>query len=55
MIRIGNKIEGVNYTKRPGSYVIIEREEDKKVAIATTPAEDLFFLGGGIESRRDRT
>ncbi len=54
MIRIGNKIEGVNYTKRLGSYAIIEREEDKKVAIATIPEGDKFFLGGGIEKRRNR-
>lgn len=54
MIRIGSKIEGVSYTKRLGSYGIIEREEDKKVAIATTPEKDKFFLGGGIEKRRDR-
>jgi len=54
MIRIGRKIEGVNYTKRLGSYVIIEREEDKKIAIATVPEGDKFFLGGGIEKRRNK-
>lgn len=48
MIRIGNKVEGVIYTKRPASYVIIERKEDKKIAIATE-GETYFFLGGGIE------
>lgn len=47
MIRIGKKIEGIKYTKRPGVYVIIEREEDNKIAIATDG--DWFFLGGGIE------
>lgn len=55
MIRIGSKIEGVNYTKRLGSYAIIEREEDKKVAIATDAEGVYFFLGGGIEKRRNRT
>lgn len=49
MIRIGNKVEGIQYTKRYGSYVIIEREEDKKIAIATDGKTD-FFLGGGIEN-----
>lgn len=48
MIRIGNKVEGVIYTKRPASYVIIERKEDKKIAIATE-GKTYFFLGGGIE------
>ena len=49
MIRIGNKVEGVIYTKRPASYVIIERKEDKKIAIATE-GKTYFFLGGGIEN-----
>ena len=48
MLRIGNKIEGVKYTKRPASYVIIERKEDEKIAIATE-GKTYFFLGGGIE------
>lgn len=51
MIRIGNKVEGVKYTKRPASYVIIERKEDKKIAIATE-GKTYFFLGGGIEYDR---
>lgn len=50
MIRIGNKKEGVKYTKRPASYVIIEREEDKKIAIVTE-GKTYFFLGGGIENK----
>ncbi len=49
MIRIGKKVEGVIYTKRPASYVIIEREEDRKIAIATE-GKTYFFLGGGIEN-----
>ncbi|MCI9015719.1 MAG: NUDIX domain-containing protein [Clostridia bacterium] len=49
MIRIGNKVEGVIYTKRSASYVIIERKEDKKIAIATE-GKTYFFLGGGIEN-----
>lgn len=48
MIRIGEKIEGKKYTKRPGSYVIIERKEDEKIAIVTE-GKTYFFLGGGIE------
>lgn len=49
MVRIGNKVEGAKYTKRPASYVIIERKEDKKIAIATE-GKTYFFLGGGIEN-----
>lgn len=48
MIRIGDKMEGKKYTKRPGSYVIIERKEDEKIAIVTE-GKTYFFLGGGIE------
>lgn len=47
MKRIGKKKEGLQYTKRPGAYAIIEREEDDKIAIATDG--EYFFLGGGIE------
>ena len=47
MIRIGTKKENVEYTKRNGVYVIIERKEDRKIAIATDGT--YFFLGGGIE------
>ena len=49
MVRIGNKQNGVKYTKRDASYVIIEHQEDNKIAIATTIDGDYFFLGGGIE------
>ena len=47
MIRIGKKVEGVKYTKRFATYVIIERKEDSKIAIATDGT--FFLLGGGIE------
>ena len=47
MIGIGTKKENVEYTKRNGVYVIIERKEDRKIAIATDGT--YFFLGGGIE------
>ena len=51
MKRIGKKVEGVIYNKRPGAYVIIERDEDDKIAIVTdTNTTDIYFLlGGGIE------
>lgn len=49
MVRIGNKVEGAKYTKRHASYVIIERKEDKNIAIATE-GKTYFFLGGGIEN-----
>lgn len=47
MVRIGTKLENVIYAKRDGAYVIIEREEDNKIAIATDGT--WFFLGGGLE------
>ena len=47
MIRIGTKLNNVTYTKRDGAYVIIERNDDDKIAIATDGT--WFFLGGGIE------
>jgi len=47
---INQKEEGIVYTKRPGSYAIIIREEDKKICIATADNE-VFFLGGGIENK----
>lgn len=49
MVRIGKKVEGAKYTKRPATYVIIERKEDNKIAIATADGT-WFFLGGGIEN-----
>lgn len=48
MIRIGERVQGVEYTKRPASYVIIEHDEGKKIAIAKAN-ETWFFIGGGIE------
>ena len=50
MKRIGKKLEGVVYTKRPGAYAIIEHKEDNKGAIARAN-NDCFFLGGGIEEK----
>lgn len=50
MTRIGKKIDGVNYTKRFGSYVVIERKEDNKIAIVLGDDGTYFFLGGGIEN-----
>lgn len=49
MKRIGKKFEGAIYNKRPGAYVIIERDKDNKIAIATDAVDVYFFLGGGIE------
>lgn len=50
MIRIGKKVGGVNYTKRLGSYAVIERKEDNKIAIVLGDDGTYFFLGGGIEN-----
>ncbi len=50
MKRIGKKIDGVNYSKRPGSYVIVTRKNDKKIAIVLGDDSTYFFLGGGIEN-----
>lgn len=47
-MRIGEKIENKQYYKRPGAYVIIERDEDDKIAIVTNGI-GYFFLGGGLE------
>ena len=47
MMRIGTKKKNKNYVKRIGSYVIVEREEDDKIAIATDGT--YFLLGGGLE------
>lgn len=52
MVRIGNKVEGAKYTKRYASYVIIERREDSKIAIATE-GKTYFLLGGGIEGEEN--
>ena len=41
--------ENIKYSKRPGAYVIIERDEDNKIAIATDTENVYFFFGGGIE------
>ncbi len=49
MKRIGKKEENKMYYKRPGAYVIVERDEDNKIAIATDSIDVYFFLGGGIE------
>ena len=48
-MRIGKKIENKQYYKRPGSYAIIESDEDNKIAIASDDVDVYFFLGGGIK------
>lgn len=48
MKRIGEKLKDVKYNIRPSAYIIIERKEDNKIAIATDGV--YFFLGGGIEN-----
>lgn len=45
---IGEKLEGIEYKKRPGAYVLLRREEDNKIGIVTD-GKGCFFLGGGIE------
>ena len=49
MLKIGTKKAGVQYKKRVCAYAIIERDEDKKIAIATDKCDIYFFLGGGLE------
>ena len=49
MLKIGTKIPGVQYKKRVCAYAIIERDEDKKIAITTDKCDIYFFLGGGLE------
>ena len=53
-MRIGNKIDGIKYNKRPGAYAIIERDEDDKIAIVTDNIDVYFFLGGGIEKNETK-
>lgn len=48
-MRIGEKIENKQYYKRPGAYVIVERDEDDKIAVVTNGI-GYFFLGGGLEN-----
>ena len=48
-MRIGEKIENKEYYKRPGAYVIVERDEDDKIAVVTNGI-GYFFLGGGLEN-----
>lgn len=45
---VGNKDNNIVYRKRPGSYAIMVRKEDKKIGIVTD-GYDFFYLGGGIE------
>lgn len=47
-MRIGEKVENKEYYKRPGAYVIVERDKDNKIAIVTNGI-GYFFLGGGLE------
>ena len=49
MLKIGTKKAGVQYKKRVCAYAIIERDEDKKIAITTDKCDIYFFLGGGLE------
>lgn len=44
----GEKLENINYKKRPGAYAILKRKEDHKIGIVTD-GKDNFYLGGGIE------
>ena len=53
-MRIGNKIDGIKYKKRPGAYAIIERDEDDKIAIVTDNINVYFFLGGGVEENETK-
>lgn len=53
-MRIGKKIDGIKYKKRPGVYAIIERDEDDKIAIATDDINIYFFLGGGVEENETK-
>lgn len=49
MLRIGSKKAGIQYKKRICAYAIIERIQDKKIAIATDKSDIYFLLGGGRE------
>lgn len=49
MLRIGSKKAGIQYKKRICAYAIIERIQDKKIAIATDKSDIYFLLGGDRE------
>ena len=46
---INEKEEGVTYTKRPGAYAIITRDEDDKIGIINS-CNKHFYVGGKIEN-----
>lgn len=48
-MRVGKKLDNIQYYKRPSVYAIIERDEDNKIAIVSDNPDVYFFLGGGIE------
>ena len=50
------KQDNINYKKRPCVYVIIQRDEDDKIAIVkeTRKKEKLLIIGGGIEKGEDK-
>lgn len=48
-MRIGKKVENIQYYKRPGAYAIIESDKDNKIAIVSDNIDVYFFLGGGIK------
>ena len=52
MKKFGEKIEGVDYTKRPGCYGVIIK--DGRVGVIKPDDYDTYFLpGGGIEEGED--
>ncbi len=50
MLVIGKKKVGVQYKKRVCAYAIIERNQDKKIAIVTDRPGVYFLPGGGLEN-----
>lgn len=51
-MHINEKESGITYTKRPGAYIIITRNEDNKIAIVKEKNK-YFYFGGGIENNEE--
>ena len=49
---VGEKVENIEYRKRPGAYAIIVNKNDDKIGIVKKIIDEgteNFYLGGGIE------
>ncbi len=54
MKRFGEKIEGIEYKKRPGSYGVIVKDNLIGV-VKSSEYDDYFLVGGGIDEGEEET